>query len=794
MLSCNDLNLGLSIQAVSAFHKSAANAQGFIELEGWLAALEKPDGLEFVMESRGLAEPGVIGQMLNKIAAALKYNELTLQDGFDAFDADQDGQLSCEDLNTTAATLELAIPAADITRLHRHMDEGASGFISFASFSKFVAAADPSDVLQSRGVALDKNEVSREGGSDPASGGPAPAVPEGAPNAEVLDALNTVAATVSFNQLTADEGYDAFDVDEDGRVSLMDLQAAVRTLQMELAPQAVTALFEHLDEGRAGAITREVWTRALEGANAEAVLKSRGVVAPGEPSGTVDRSEGSTNLAGALTIQESIDIVAAALVFNGLDLDKGYDAFDDDEDGVLSLADLQAAVQALQLNLSDRDTRALYAHMDPAGAGHIAREAWTSALSGAQTEEVLKSRGIMLGDIPAENTAGVGTETSVPLTDSVQHSVDVIAAALAYNQLTADEGYDAFDVDEDGRVSLMDLQAAVRTLQMELAPQAVTALFEHLDEGRAGAITREVWTRALEGANAEAVLKSRGVVAPVAAAEPEEPSPGRGEPGRQAYTQEEPAPAVPVEKALDIVAAALVFNGLDLDKGYDAFDDDEDGVLSLADLQAAVQALQLNLSDRDTRALYAHMDPAGAGHIAREAWTSALSGAQTEEVLKSRGIELPGGEHAAPASDPAPAPAPMNDEVQQSINSIAAALAYNQLTADEGYDAFDEDEDGRVSLADIKAAMRTLQMEHSADAIAELFSVLDAAGDGYVPRDSWARTVGAAMANGRADEILRTINIAPQAPSAAEGATVADLLAAALRFNGLSVESGFEVF
>lgn len=214
VLSCKDLNLGLSDETVTRFHASMANAEGFIELDAWLKALEHPAGLENVLQSRGLAEPERISQMLNKIAAALEFNQLSVAEGFDAFDADGDGFISYDDLNATALSLELAIPSSDVERLHRHMDTSSTGLITLESFTALVGSADAQSVLQSRGVALPPADE-QKGEAAGASGGPAAAAP---PSTEVQDALNTVAATVSFNQLSADDGYDAFDVDEDGQV------------------------------------------------------------------------------------------------------------------------------------------------------------------------------------------------------------------------------------------------------------------------------------------------------------------------------------------------------------------------------------------------------------------------------------------------------------------------------------------------------------------------------------------------------------------------------------------------
>ena len=51
----------------------------------------------------------------------------------------------------------------------------------------------------------------------------------------------------------------------------------------ELSDGAVRALFAHLDGAASGFVSRAEWTRALAGADADAVLQSRGVVAAPPP-------------------------------------------------------------------------------------------------------------------------------------------------------------------------------------------------------------------------------------------------------------------------------------------------------------------------------------------------------------------------------------------------------------------------------------------------------------------------------------------------------------------------------
>ena len=49
--------------------------------------------------------------------------------------------------------------------------------------------------------------------------------------------------------------------------------------------------------------------------------------------------------------------------------------------------------------------------------------------------------------------------------------------ALEYNKLTAEEGFEVFDSDGDGKVSLSDLSINVEQFQLELEPEKILAFF-----------------------------------------------------------------------------------------------------------------------------------------------------------------------------------------------------------------------------------------------------------------------------------------------------------------------------
>jgi len=83
---------------------------------------------------------------------------------------------------------------------------------------------------------------------------------------------------VEFNQISLEESYEAFDTDEDDKLSLPDLQAAVHTLGLDIHGDAVLELFAALDPAGLGYIQRDVWSDAIRAAGGGAtVLRARGI-------------------------------------------------------------------------------------------------------------------------------------------------------------------------------------------------------------------------------------------------------------------------------------------------------------------------------------------------------------------------------------------------------------------------------------------------------------------------------------------------------------------------------------
>jgi hypothetical protein len=79
-----------------------------------------------------------------------------------------------------------------------------------------------------------------------------------------------------------------------------------------------------------------------------------------------------------------------------------------------------------------------------------------------------------------------------------------------------------------------------------------------------------------------------------------------------------------VEEAMALVVATLKYNGLTLEEGFAEFDSDSDGHVTLNDVDSVVKSLAMELSEDDTRQLFAALDKDGDGLVDVVDWVRAI--------------------------------------------------------------------------------------------------------------------------------------------------------------------------
>ena len=112
---------------------------------------------------------------------------------------------------------------------------------------------------------------------------------------------------------------------------------------------------------------------------------------------------------------------------------------------------------------------------------------------------------------PATNGAAAGAASRTQSAAAVKGAITVIAAALRYNEMSPAQGYEAFDVDQDGTVSLDDLSVAADKLDLRLEPAQLAALLAFLDVRGVGFADTEAWCAVMADADYDDMLRDRGV-------------------------------------------------------------------------------------------------------------------------------------------------------------------------------------------------------------------------------------------------------------------------------------------
>jgi Ca2+-binding EF-hand superfamily protein len=238
-------------------------------------------------------------------------------------------------------------------------------------------------------------------------------------------------------------------------------------------------------------------------------------------------------------------------VSSGLSPEDGYDAFDVDEDGKVSLLDLQNALKQLELDTAAAE--GLHRFLDINKEGFVDKALWVNVMASTNTQNILKTRELKRGqaflpasayagtrpgyvfkkdkqglgyywDLAGQSTVISGKSHFVPISiddilddkavsqcteKGVYHLIGVIAASLASTGLSPEDGYDAFDVDEDGRVSLPDLQNALEQLDLDSA--AADGLHRFLDVRKEGFVDRGLWVKEMASASTKAGIDSKSL-------------------------------------------------------------------------------------------------------------------------------------------------------------------------------------------------------------------------------------------------------------------------------------------
>jgi len=860
---CKDVQLGCSEDAVRAFYRSMdTQGAGYVEEAAWVGALRSMEQhSEQLLASRGVSSVGTgahgtagmpaaastlgsqatgtamdVDAAADQLAAALQYNELSLATGFEELDQDGDSKISIDDLRAAVSTMGLNISDGALAALHAGMDSRGNGLIELESWCAFLANRNTAEVLLSRGV--DESQLSIQPEESQTRPGPATvsqqAALEGQPpvlgsdyapstggmtRVEIVS--NTIAALLDYNNLTVNDGFEAFDVDEDNLVSWEDLEKAAQQLELGVDSDSLMQWFQLYNKsggrdeaGRwQGAMTLGEWRAVIEASNPTDVLASRGVSVgapePDDAGGAVGQEQRQPATSDtANDIEAAAEQLAAALRYNSLDAQSGFEALDVDGDERISVAELCEAAQNLGLLASPGVLVQLHSAMDDRGDGLVQLDSWTRFLDAhwGNSDSVLKSRGVTVeggaGDehkvgaaaaAAGEQPADAGdqdeapAEAQTPVINSgtfntasfahVQDVSDTIAALLDYNELSHLDGFEAFDVDEDDKVSLTDLTTAADKMALDVSPEKLAEWFKVVNVAGSGMISFEEWDAALGYARSEDVLRSRGVVL---------------------------VDSGGADFSLDDSSASLPLNSAPVP---------ETGVPPLVNLIKAQPEPPLR-EEPDT--CLPKLSAAKAGDVPAQGTRTPAppAPAAPDDAVEASGAASV--EESVGVASVASAPLTPNSALRKVTDTMAALLQYSGLSVEDGFGEFDVDQDGRISLADLTTSAEALDLDLSAADLQRWYEAMDPAQPPVgIAQGVWIKELGSADA----DKVLRSRGVdlselpagasaadAPAASADAAGATpqgtaggmspqdVSDHLAALLQYNELALPDAFREF
>ncbi len=197
----------------------------------------------------------------------------------------------------------------------------------------------------------------------------------------------------------------------------------------------------------------------------------------------------------------------------------------------------------------------------------------------------------------------------------------------------------------------------------------------------------------------------------------------------------------------------LQFNGLDPARGHDAFDLDCNGAVTWSDFHHSAAHVLLPVADQDLHA-------AAFCFLAAENCMHTYIGASFQkkqfdddkkheeklcikygmdehgQVIRERWIAALGGRSTAAA---------------RAFDEIASYLSFFGISPEEGYNAFDSDGDGAISLGDLRDSTLIAGLELAEGELQAAFLVLDPDNTGHAIRTAWSAAVGAADSSYSAD-------------------------------------------
>ena len=178
-------------------------------------------------------------------------------------------------------------------------------------------------------------------------------------------------------------------------------------------------------------------------------------------------------------LQERLDLLAAALSYNGLTVISGFSAFDQDRDGRVSMEDLRKSMNDLELAVQHAELQALFSFMDTDHDGFVSEIEWGAALRDADPFSVLASQGVRTLEIKVPPDADAHLQAVDAFETMKQELTKSLEAQHRMKASLDQASRSRAELEEDLRrirTTRSDLETELRSVREEMSRMSTTPL------------------------------------------------------------------------------------------------------------------------------------------------------------------------------------------------------------------------------------------------------------------------------------------------------------------------------
>ena len=178
-------------------------------------------------------------------------------------------------------------------------------------------------------------------------------------------------------------------------------------------------------------------------------------------------------------LQERLDLLAAALSYNGLTVISGFSAFDQDRDGRVSMEDLRKSMNDLELAVQHAELQALFSFMDTDHDGFVSEIEWGAALRDADPFSVLASQGVRTLEIQVPPDADAHLQAVDAFETMKQELTKSLEAQHRMKASLDQASRSRAELEEDLRrirSTRSDLETELRSVREEMSRMSTTPL------------------------------------------------------------------------------------------------------------------------------------------------------------------------------------------------------------------------------------------------------------------------------------------------------------------------------